>query len=1083
MQRHASSERELLHLIKASAGSGKTHRLTGEYLRLLFSRPNNHTHILAVTFTNKATDEMKSRIVEELHRLASGEPSGYLDDLTQQFSMSEKQVRKLSRNILETILQDYSAFTISTIDRFFQRTMRAFTREIGLTGGYNIEVEESSMLMEAVDLMLSELDKPENSSLSDWLLRFMHDSIEEGRNWKIESQVYELAAQLSNETYKSLTPEEFAVIQDKQFLKEYRQMLLHIIRSYEREIKEAGVQAVQIMEQHGLVVSDFKYGDRSGFLLFVKLANGIIEKPSPRLRGAADNVELWIGGKAKEKESAFHSAYAAGLNDCLNRVIQLSDNNREYSTAKVILQNFYTLGILSDIKNRLRSLQQENNTLFLSDTTELLNQIIAGADAPFIFEKTGTLLNHYMIDEFQDTSRMQWQNFMPLIRESLASGNFNLIVGDVKQSIYRWRNSDWRLLEETVEKDLHRENIRDHVLDTNWRSDANIVGFNNAFFTNAATLLQEEVNALMCNENVSPPEASPNTQIRDAYAEVCQELPSHKKDSGGQVKIRFLTGDEEQHWKEKALEQVPHEVERLQDQGFALKDIAILVRTNREATEVAETMLAYAEQHREGLYRYDIISNEALLIGKAQSVKAVIALMRHFQHPNDPTRRMMALYEYYRFHRQGTPEEAIKSYTDEPSGGFTPELQARFRELATLPFYEMIESFFSLSVDVIDEQENAHVQAFLDIALRFSTNRSGDLNSFLEWWDEKGHKKTLFSPDSQDAIRLITIHKSKGLGFGAVIMPFLSWNTDHGSGQRQIIWCKPRVAPFEMLRIAPLQYGKKLTDTIFREDYLEERLFTYIDNLNMLYVAFTRARHRLIAFAPLPAKPGSITDVSDLLWCSIKAVHQPSPKERELIDLRDYFSEEEQTLVYGDATLFSKKESQQIAITKTGKWQSIPIDDRLRLRLNGIGYFSDDGSRDYGKLMHAIVSNVVTLDDLPQAVEDKISEGEIPEEDRDETLRKLHTMLSLPAVIDWYNGRYTVLNETQLLHPEWGFRRPDRVMIGNSEVIVADYKFGEVEDLKYIRQVQHYIRTIREMGFDNVSGYLFYMRTGHLLRV
>src|SRR5690554_1882148 len=228
MSNHVLSDRQYVHLIKASAGSGKTHRLTGEYLRLLFSRLNTHTHILAVTFTNKATDEMKSRIVEELHRLASGEPSGYLDDLTQEFSMSEKQVRKLSRNILETILQDYSAFTISTIDRFFQRTMRAFTREIGLTGGYNIEVEESSMLMEAVDLMLSELDKPENSSLSDWLLRFMHDSIEEGRNWKIESQVYELAAQLSNETYKSLTPEEFAVIQDKQFLKEYRQMLLHI---------------------------------------------------------------------------------------------------------------------------------------------------------------------------------------------------------------------------------------------------------------------------------------------------------------------------------------------------------------------------------------------------------------------------------------------------------------------------------------------------------------------------------------------------------------------------------------------------------------------------------------------------------------------------------------------------------------------------------------------------------------------------------------------------------------------------------------------------------------------------------------
>ncbi len=1082
MPSHASSERELLHLIKASAGSGKTHRLTGEYLRLLFSRPNNHTHILAVTFTNKATDEMKSRIVEELYHLSAGESSGYLEDLMQEFTMNEGRVRGLARSILETILHDYSAFNISTIDRFFQRTMRAFTREIGLAGGYNIEVEESAMLMEAVDLMLSELDKPENKSLSDWLLRFMQDSIEEGRNWKIESQVYELAAQLSNETYKSLTPEEFAVIQDKQFLEEYRLMLLRIIRSYEREIKEAGVQAVQIMEQYGLAVNDFKYGKGSGFLLLVKLANGIIDKPSDRLRGAADNVEAWIGGKAKDKENVFYSAYAAGLNDCLNRIIQLSDNDREYATAKAILQNFYTLGILSDIKNRLRSLQQENNTLFLSDTTELLNQIIAGADAPFIFEKTGTLLTHYMIDEFQDTSRMQWQNFMPLIRESIASGNFNLIVGDVKQSIYRWRNSDWRLLEETVEEDLHRENIRNHVLGTNWRSDAHIIRFNNAFFTNAAALLQEEVNKLM-QEDETDPGTSPNSQITDAYAEVYQAFPPHKHEDEGQVKITFLTSDEDEKWKEKALERVPREVEALQDQGFALKDIAILVRTNSEATEVAEMMLDYAEQHRDGPYRYDIISNEALLIGKAQAVKAMIALMRHFQHPNDPTRRMMALFEYYRFRRRDTPEEAIRSYMEGDSDGFPPELQAHFRELATMPFYEMIESFFSLSADALDEKENAHVQAFLDIALRFGTSRSGDLNSFLEWWDEKGHEKALFSPDSQNAIRLLTIHKSKGLGFGAVIMPFLSWNTDHGSGRSHIIWCKPEEAPFDTLRITPLKYGKKLTGTIFRDDYLEERLFTYIDNLNMLYVAFTRAKHRLIAFAPLPGKSETVSDISDLLWRSFTITSQPSTAERLLINLPDYFQEKEQSLIYGDVTHYGTKESPPAQSSKTGKWHSIPLGDRLRLRLNGIGYFTDDGSRDYGRLMHAIVSNVKTLSDLSWAVEQKISDGELPEADREKTYNSLHAMLSLPVVADWYNGKYTVLNETQLLDPTRGFRRPDRVMIGSGEVIVADYKFGEVQDPKYIRQVQQYVHTIREMGFDNVNGYLFYMKTGHLVQV
>ena len=1084
MPRHASSERELLHLIKASAGSGKTHRLTGEYLRLLFSRPNNHSHILAVTFTNKATDEMKSRIVEELYHLTAGEPSGYLEDLMQEFSMNEKRIRSLAKSILETILHDYSAFNISTIDRFFQRTMRAFTREIGLAGGYNIEVEESAMLIEAVDLMLSELDKPENKSLSDWLLRFMQDTIEEGGKWKIESQVYELAEELSNETYKSLTPEEFAMIGDKQFLEEYRQMLLRIIKQYEAEVREAGAKAVAIMQKEGLEPSEFIGGSKSQFFKLTQMAQGELPKLTPTFLAFPDQPERWSAKNCKpERVSKIQAAYDNGLNETIKNVIRLYKENIAYNTAKAILQNFYTLGILSDIKNRLRNLQQENNTLFLSDTTELLNQIIAGADAPFIFEKTGTLLSHYMIDEFQDTSRMQWKNFMPLIRESLSTGNFNLIVGDVKQSIYRWRNSDWRLLEETVEEDLHGENIQNHLLDTNWRSDTHIIRFNNAFFTTAATILQEEVNSLICEGSEALTGTSPNRQIIDAYAEVHQEQPPHKLGSGGQVKVKFLNSDEEQKWKEKALEQLPSEIDLLREQGFALKDIAILVRTNKEAAEVAERLLAYAEQHTESPYRYDIISNEALLIGNAQAVKAVIAMMRHFQQPNDTTRRMMAYYEYLRFHERITPEEAIRSYTEETTGEFPVWLHARFKELASLPLYEMIESFFALSVEAIDEKENAHVQAFLDIALRFGTSRTNDLNSFLEWWDEKGHKKTLFSPDSQDAIRLITIHKSKGLGFGAVIMPFLSWKTDHATNRTNIIWCKPKIAPFDRLHIVPLKYGKKLTETIFREEYLEERLFTYIDNLNMLYVAFTRAKHRLIAFAPLPGKTESISDVATLLWRCINEDSLPSHQKGEQVNLKDFFSVEEQTLLFGDTMPFSKKGNHPVADIKTGKWQSIPIEGRLKLRLNGIGYFSDDGSRDYGKLMHSIVSEVVTLSDLPLAVDKRVSEGELPEADRDETLRKLHAMLSLPTVADWFDGRYTVLNETQLLHPQWGFRRPDRVMIGNNEVIVADYKFGELEDSKHIRQIQHYIQTIRQMGFGNVKGYLFYMKTGHLLPV
>ena len=1059
---------EHLHIIKASAGSGKTHRLTGEYLHLLFAQPNNHRHILAVTFTNKATDEMKSRIVEELHLLSSGKSSAYLKELMRDFSLDELTVRSMAKRILETILHDYSSFSISTIDKFFQQTMRAFTREMGLAGGYNVEVDHSSLLMETVDLMLSELDKPENKILSEWLLQFMQDSIEEGKSWKIDREVMELSEQLFNETYKSFTAEEQAAFQNKEQLSEYKKILIRIIRDYENELKKTGTRAISIMENNSLEPSDLKGGSRSQFFKFMRIAEGGIPDLPPSFYKFPDNLEEWYAKKtATDIIIKIENAYNAGLNDCVKQVIEMYDNNMQYLTAKCILQNYYTLGILNDIKNRLRKLQQENNTLLLSDTTELLNDIISGTDSPFIYEKTGTRITNYMIDEFQDTSRMQWNNFKPLVDESLSSGNFNLIVGDVKQSIYRFRNSDWRLLEEQVEEDFSSDYIKKHVLDTNWRSDAKIVEFNNLFFNKAPLILQDYFN----NSN-SIDEDESSDQISNAYTDVYQHLPEKKKESGGHVKITFLKDDKENDWKAEALERLPYEIESLQDQGFSLKDIAVVVRWNKEAVLVAEKLLKYKEEHPDSRYRYDIISNEALIIGSAQSVKSAIALMNHFRNPSDELYLMTAVYEFLRYKYKYSPDEAITAYREDTKGEFPEEYRSKIAELSTMSFYDMIESFFSLFTHESDENENAYIQAFLDIALKFSEDKSADLNAFLDWWDEKGCNKALYSPEGQDAIRLITIHKSKGLGFGAVIMPFLNWDLDH-TRNSDIIWCKPDLAPFNLLGVVPLKYSKILSDTIFREDYLEEKMFTYIDNLNLLYVAFTRAKHRLILFTPYKEKNDKLSNVSHLIRETVtdNQLSQVSFTEGDTECLFELGSPDK---------LKSSDTEKEVKTYRTGKWHSIPFNDRLKLRLNSIGFFSDDGSRDYGKLMHEIVSNVKTISDIPQAIEKKISEGEINESEQERLTTELTDYLSLPAASDWYSGKYNVLNEAQILHPLKGISRPDRIMIAQDEVIIVDYKFGESEDRKYNRQVQRYIKSIEEMGYPNVKGYVFYVKAGKI---
>lgn len=1107
MPNHVSYKKKYLHLIRASAGSGKTHRLTGEYIHLLFTEPNSYRHILAVTFTNKATEEMKSRIVKELHQLASGGSSPYLLELMGDFSSDEKQIRSEAKNILETILHDYSAFSISTIDSFFQQTMRAFTREMGLASGYNIELDETLLLMETVDLMLSELDNPENKMLLEWLLRFVQDKIQAGYTWKIEADVLKLGKELFRETYKSFSVEEQAAIQDKVQLEEYKKMLVRIIKGFEANAKAIGIRAVGIMERYDLAYDDFKHKSRSGFSILLKLADGEIAKPSARFISLADNIDLWNSDSSKIE--AIHAAYADGLNDSVKEVVNLFENSSDYMTAKELLQNFYTLGILNDIKKRLQRLQQENNTLFLSDTTELLNEIISGADSPFIYEKTGTRISNYMIDEFQDTSRMQWENFRPLVEESLATGNFNLIVGDVKQSIYRFRNSDWSLLEKQLEKDFRQEYINNHLLDTNWRSERHIVEFNNAFFEKAALILQNHFDSSINNsdnlllsgdkygasyEKRSDSEDDSGSsvadeqnwdyRIEDVYKDLYQYLPAKKRDSGGEVKISFLKKDKDNNPRDMVLKELPLEIEALQDQGFALKDIAIVVRWNSEAVMVAKSLLDYKEQHPQSPYRYDIISNEALQIGGARSVKAVIALMRYFRTPGNNRLRMMAIYEYYKFRYNCSSNEALKAFR-EAAGDFPNEIKLQLNSIASKPFYDMIESLFAISNSELAEKESAYMEAFMDIVLQFGIDNSTNINAFLDWWDEEGNNKNLYSPEGQDAIRLITIHKSKGLGFGAVIMPFVNWPIDAMSrgGSPKIIWCKPKVPPFNSLNVAPVRYGKSLGDTIFRDDYINEKRFNYIDNLNLLYVAFTRAKERLIIFAPMSSGK-NIVNVADLLWNSISDLSLPRTTENVI--LGDFLTESDDRWFFqiGKPTIkMSSAEDWEIDTYRIGKWHSSPYDERLKLRLNSIGFFSDDGSRDYGKLMHDIVSDVKSLSDIPEAVDRKVLDGELKEQEREPLTERLYKYLSIPEVSDWYSGKYTVLNETELLQRGGRFFRPDRIMIDNDRIIVADYKFGEVEKNSYIAQVKRYVEIVKGMGYRSVEGALFYVKSGKVLYI
>ncbi|MDL2208250.1 UvrD-helicase domain-containing protein [Parabacteroides sp. OttesenSCG-928-O15] len=1054
----------MLTIYRASAGAGKTHRLTGDYLRLLFLHPGAYRRILAVTFTNKATDEMKTRIIEELYLLASNKKSDHLKDLMKQTRRDEKRLREEARHVLVMILHDYSAFQISTIDRFFQQTMRAFTREIGLRGGYGLEMDERLVLTEAVDNILADLDKKENRELLNWLLRFAEDKVEEGGEWNLRRDIMALSSEVFKERFKQSSDQISQNIADKGALEAYRKTLQALIQATEADAKKLGDKGMEMMQRAGLHPSDFKWGKSSGLSFFEKLAAGTMDAPKDRFLNLADNVDNWYTKTTDpEKGIAIIRLFDAGMNDLVKSVISFFENLTSYYTAKEITRYYYTLGILNDISGKIAEYREEKNVMLIADTTELLSKVIDGSEAPFIYEKTGTRIDHYMIDEFQDTSSMQWHNFRPLLYESLAATHDNLIVGDVKQSIYRFRNSDWKLLDEEVVHDFRPELIAEQTLSENWRSCRKVVEFNNMFFATAPALLQAMYNEALMESSLNEEErALFAAKILSAYKENSQEVAPPFEIKEGHVRIEFIEEEEEKNWKEEAMERLPSLLERLQDNGYRLSDIAVLTRTNYEGALVADTLLACQEERAGNGYRYDIISDDALFVGSSLAVRFVIALLGYLTHPEEKTYEQMARFSWY----------AMKGIDDTIEPFFPEEEKRNLLALIPLSLYEMTEGLCRLYGDHFPDNEQAFLQAFLDLVAEYTRQENADARRFLKWWEETGVRKTIASPDGQDAVRIMTIHKAKGLGMPVVILPFGDWEIDHRPTQSVILWCKPQQAPFDQLYLVPVRYGKNLGNTHFAVDYFNEKLYAYIDSLNTLYVAMTRAKEEMIVFAPKPkklTKSGEVekTDsIAKLLWAGL------SPDiEEDVYESGSWWMHERKE---------KAKEKKEIAIRRL---DSVSFDDRLHLRLYGKGFFFDNKERKRGVLMHELLSRIRSREDIETSVNSYHLEGLIDKEEADELIGRLGRLLSDERVKSWYTEPTRVLNEVEILFGKGESRRPDRVMLHGEKAIVVDYKFGEVKEAKYQKQVKSYMQLIAEMGYSEVEGYIWYVESGEIEKV
>jgi len=1068
-----------LTIYSASAGSGKTFRLAGIYLTHLFQSRYNYRKILAVTFTNKATAEMKSRILDQLHILSTGGKSEYLTGLVKDTGRSEENIRQEAGEILFSILHDFSRFSICTIDAFFQKVLRAFTIEAGLHSGFNIELDHSIILSTAVDEMIA--SSAGDSQLRKWLNQYVIANLEEERSWDIRGDIMKLSEELFKEKFRILSNEERANLENKEFLLNYIKKLFNLKRTFEENLQTLGKKCEQIFADNSLT-DDMFFQKGRGIPLFIRyLAEGNIAraKPGSYVMKILDDPPVWLSGDPSPR---LVEAIRGGLDEYLKEAIRFYDSNIiNYKSANAILSNIYALGILSDVLNKVHQVATSENSFLLSEAGEVLSLITGEDQAPFIYEKIGNIYENYMIDEFQDTSRLQWKNIDPLINESMGRGCDNLVVGDVKQSIYRWRNSDWHILADMKDKLVDGKRFLSEPLVTNWRSRSNIIRFNNSLFSLIPAQSEETF-----SEVYSP------SDFKNLYAEAIQVDPDER--SSGYVKIEFIDDEREvengqenekrgkitRKWKEIVLEKLPSVIEAVQNKGYKASDIGILVREARDGEAVVRTMIGYsagAGLEQKQKYNYNVVSNDSLSLSGSHALTFIISVIKVLNNPCDMISRaqMVRFYLLATGHEDADKIPLFRSSLEDGSHGCFPEgYEQCMIKAGRLPLFEAIESiieFFSLGSY---SWNVAYLDAFQDLVLGFSGTKGADFQSFLEWWETTGKTKSLILPANQDAARVFTIHKSKGLEFRIVIIPFISWNLDHKSSNQPILWVQPGSPPFDELGIVPVRYGSALAETIFAGYYNDERFSVHIDNINLLYVVLTRAIDAIWAFAP--ETPSKAEGIAKTLKEAITSDENSAGEsgiilsgcydaENKVFEFGEIPEIRNENRVYRD--LISKR---YIVSRKPGS---------LRLKLHGENYFSEGGEAakhkiSYGNLMHSVFESIDSADDIPVAVKQLVLEGRIASSEAPQLERRLKELISSSPASEWFSPGLNVMKEAEILLPSGHTRRPDRIIIKGDNATIIDFKFGE-ENERHAVQVNQYRSLLKEMGYRDIKGYLWYV--------
>ncbi|GAB3531301.1 UvrD-helicase domain-containing protein [Pontibacter brevis] len=1108
-------------IYSASAGSGKTYHLTKEYLKLALQTadPDYYRSILAITFTNDAAAEMKERILDALRHFNDAnlpekekkKSESLLESVTADLqkdypeeTLDKEEVRRRAKALFRQILYNYSDFSVSTIDSFVNKIVQAFTRELNIPHNFEVDLDSNTLVSTAVSLLLDKVSDRKDDLLSETLEQYALEKAKEGKSWTmLPDDLMEFAKNLLNEqVYEAVTDLQLLTLED---FKTVRRDLKQVVQDVEAAVQAAASEALELIRNAGLSPADFFQSTRGICSYFNTWQKNVDLNYGNNYARQTIEDDKWYAGKASAATKAQIDSIKPQLTALYQQIESIKAQYAEtFTLIQAIVPHLYKVSVLNELEKCLQEIKRDKNTVHISEFNKRIIDIVLQEPVPFIYERLGEKYNHILIDEFQDTSILQWNNLLPLVDNALASGHFSMVVGDAKQAIYRWRGGEMEQILHLYKaniKNLYQNRRHGHLIEEryqtvdhalqpdtlseNYRSRVEIIDFNNELFTYISQGHQQYKMFASIYDDKFQQQVPVGNDKRGGHIQIMFTYPEdtnfrYDLNSCGRSEVLYegYTRPEALSYDESTLNMVLQLVQEAQAEGYRLQDMAVLCRTNSKSKLIANFLKEK---------QFNIISQDSLSLQFAEVINLIISLFRVFNRPNDTLAKSEALYLVCKIALETIPDtsmtQAIAEIANEPdSQPFFDQLRVfgfdvQERETGNLSIYELTEKLIRIFNLLDKNNESEYLFRFLDLVLEYSLKHSNNLNNFLSYWDAQKEKLSINTPKNRDAITITSIHKSKGLAYPIVIIPFADWGTEPMN--RSLMWSQlpEHVGVTGKLRSVAVNISSKLENTILAGQYSTEVEKTFIENLNMLYVALTRPIDRLYLIGngkdlledkkAARALEGPVKNVSHLLYRYLvyKEIWEPGKFCYQL----------------------AKGTAQHTVVSDTESHNTYNLDyltatdweQRLKIKQHANNVFDFETQaiqRQQNRKLHYALARLAFATELDQVLRQMVYEGLISDREKPAHKKKLNEVLHHPKMAHYFSKNVAVEHEKEVLDARAYLYKPDRIVFDGGAVVLIEFKVPPPEP-SHRNRLDHYAVRFRQLGYQKVKCVLYYFET------